>query len=576
MTLATIVLTLLALPAAFIVWSARSLVSNQAKAEQAGFPILVRWVTPTNPLWMIFGSTIVRKCRALNIGTENFWTYYVFGWEANQRHLAHQKYGEVFMLVTPGGNWLCVNDAEVIYDVLRRRTEFTRNLVQFDVLNVYGTNLSTTEGVDWQKHRKVTAVTFTEKNNELVWKQSLAQAKGMLEYWTERAPQPLRTIGEDTKVFTLNVLAAALFDKMYPFEGASEPKASHVKDDSYTYRDSLNRILKNIIPLFIFGGPGLQAWWTPKSWKQAGEAVTIFRTYVTGLIAEERSLMARGIQDNRNLVATLVRACEKEEQEINAIPLAKRQGSDRKMTLTEQEIISNLFVFAFAGNDTTAIVMTHIVVDMTAHPEIQEWIAEEIHHYLPSANTSEWAFDTYPKLKRCLAVVMESLRLNHPLGQLAKTTENRSPTITIASKAYTLPPDTSVHLSLSALHTHSRYWGADSMTWNPKRFISYSANAPKTIENEVLAADTSEHYLAWAWGQRVCPGKKFSQVELVATLATLFYKHTVQPELREGETLEQARKRVYQAGLDIEHEGKILHEMREPESTCLVWKERKG
>lgn len=220
----------------------------------------------------------------------------------------------------------------------------------------------------------------------------------MLRYWVEK--QPIRTIADDTKVFTLNVLAAALFDKVYPFEGALEAKTTAHKDnDSYIYRDSLSKILSNIVLIFIFGANGLKAWWTPNSWKQAGEAVSIFRSYVTGLINEERDYMSRGIQDNHHLVAALVRASGK------GVEGEKVQVSGRDMTLTE-ETISNLFVYAFAGNDTTAISLAHILVDLASHPDTQDWIAEEINYYLPDGDITQWSYRTFPKLKRCLAVVV--------------------------------------------------------------------------------------------------------------------------------------------------------------------------
>lgn len=76
------------------------------------------------------------------------------------------------------------------------------------------------------------------------------------------------------------------------------------------------------------------------------------------------------------------------------------------MTLTEEEIISNVFVYAFAGNDTTAISLNHLLVHLAAFLETQEWIEEEICHYLPEDDTSQWAYKTFPKLKRCLAVVV--------------------------------------------------------------------------------------------------------------------------------------------------------------------------
>lgn len=348
----------------------------------------------------MFGSSIALKCRALNIGTKHFRRFYIFGWEANERHVVHQELGPAFMLVSPGGNWLCVSDASVFTEVLHRRSDFRRNMEQFAVLNVYGKNLSTTDDEEWQKHRKVTAITFTEKNNELVWQQSLSQARGMLEYWLKR--QPVNTIADDTKVFTLNVLAAAIFNKSYPFRGAAEPK-EHVDthDDSYQYRASLGRILANIIPIFICGEQGLKAWWTPASWKSAGAAIATFRSYVTRLISEERDNIHRGVQKNQHLVAALVRACENEKPENGH----SFQGK-RNMTLTEEEIISNLFVYAFAGNDTTAISLNHLLVDLAAFPETQDWIAEEICHYLPEDDMSQWAYKSFPNLKRCLAVVV--------------------------------------------------------------------------------------------------------------------------------------------------------------------------
>lgn len=140
---------------------------------------------------------------------------------------------------------------------MHRRADFRRNMDQFAVVNVYGKNLTTTDDEEWQKHRKITAITFTEKNNELVWQQSLLQAQGKLEYWLTN--QPINTVADDTKIFTLNVLAAAIFNKSYPFEAGHNGNA-HGRDISNTYRDSLAKILVNIIPIFICSEQGLQAW----------------------------------------------------------------------------------------------------------------------------------------------------------------------------------------------------------------------------------------------------------------------------------------------------------------------------
>lgn len=407
MTLLTALLTLLVLPIALIAWTANSLAHNRAKAKATGLPYLERWVSPINPFWLLWGSSFVRLCQRLGIATENLSRIYSFGWNANERANIHLDYGDVFAVVHPGGLVVCISNADLIYEILQRRTDFRRNMEEFAVLNVYGKNLSTTDDQEWQRHRKMTAVTFTEKNNELVWQQSLAQAKGMLEYWTQRAQQPIHSTHEDTKIFTLNVLATALFNKVYPYEGHAEEKRNrHANDKSYQYRGSLSTILTSIIHILVLGEQGLRAWWTPNSWKGAADAMETFRSYIFGLMNEERAFIAQGKSDNVHLVARLVRACEDVPGPEAPNSVEDKGKPSKKMKLTEQEILSNLFVYAFAGNDTTSVSLTTLLVHLAANPETQKWIAEEVNHYLPNDDFDTWRYEEFSKLKRCGAVVV--------------------------------------------------------------------------------------------------------------------------------------------------------------------------
>jgi cytochrome P450 len=105
---------------------------------------------------------------------------------------------------------------------------------------------------------------------------------------------------------------------------------------------------------------------------------------------------------------------------------------------------------------------------------------------------------------------MESLRLDHPLGQLVKEAGKHSQPLKIGSRNTVIPLGTAIHLSLAAMHTHPQYWSEDFMQRNPHRFISTPDGAEPVFENEILAYDTQQYYLPWAIRQRVCPGKKFS------------------------------------------------------------------
>lgn len=77
---------------------------------------------------------------------------------------------------------------------------------------------------------------------------------------------------------------------------------------------------------------------------------------------------------------------------------------------------------------------------------------------------------------------------------------------------------------------------------------------------------------AWFEGARSCPGKKFAQVEFVATMAALFRTHRVQPVPGKGETLERARRRV----LDVVEDTRmqLLLQMRDPNSVAVAWSRR--
>ena len=70
----------------------------------------------------------------------------------------------------------------------------------------------------------------------------------------------------------------------------------------------------------------------------------------------------------------------------------------------------------------------------------------------------------------------------------------------------------------------------------------------------------------------MCAGKKFAQVELVAVMAISFKDWTVSPTLEEGETTEQAKRRVMGAANDSKMN--ITLQMKQSPSVKFVWEKR--
>lgn len=61
-----------------------------------------------------------------------------------------------------------ISDAAVNWQVVMRRNDFVKKVEDYAALNIYGLNVVSTEGVHWQRHRKITGPPFNEKNSRFV------------------------------------------------------------------------------------------------------------------------------------------------------------------------------------------------------------------------------------------------------------------------------------------------------------------------------------------------------------------------------------------------------------------------
>jgi cytochrome P450 len=91
------------------------------------------------------------------------------------------------------------------------------------------------------------------------------------------------------------------------------------------------------------------------------------------------------------------------------------------------------------------------------------------------------------------------------------------------------------------------------------------------LREEELISPPSGTFLPWISGPRVCPGKKFAQVEFVAVLSSLFRKHRARPLVLEGETAEDANNRVRREVDDSSL--KVTLSINHPEKFDLIWEE---
>ncbi|KAL9115542.1 MAG: hypothetical protein Q9187_007303 [Circinaria calcarea] len=263
----------------------------------------------------------------------------------------------------------------------------------------------------------------------------------------------------------------------------------------------------------------------------------------------------------------------------------KMEGRRSNMGLTESEIFGNIFVFNFAGHDSIAITLTYVITHLAAHPEVQDWIGEEIQHVCKSQEEGATVSyrDAFPKLKRCTAVVYETLRTSTPFPAITKTTGSMPRTLKIGGKPLLLPAGMNIICTFPSIHSHPRYWGDDADVWRPARWIATTPPTPtpdgkgigdSAFDRESLSSPPPGSFLPWADGERVCPGKKFAQVELVGAVSALFADGWSVEPVREGEgkSMEAARGRIKSM---IQDSGMVLLvEMLHPERVGLRWVRR--
>ena len=144
----------------WVLYSWYCLFINYLTARKIGVPLVIIPVSHENPLWMIVDKKIfIPLFERLPFGSGNFTRYNWRGWEFQDKNKSHLEKGDVFVVVTPGRNWLYLCNAEALLDVFQRRADFPRPLELFgrpqlpcnsptmltwpEMVKVFGPNLST-------------------------------------------------------------------------------------------------------------------------------------------------------------------------------------------------------------------------------------------------------------------------------------------------------------------------------------------------------------------------------------------------------------------------------------------------
>jgi cytochrome P450 len=181
------------------------------------------------------------------------WRYLVTSlWPLKLRHAPFKALGtDTFLIVAPGGILFNTADASVISQILSRGVEFPKATDIYKQINIYGKNVVSTEGAAWRYHRKLTSPAFSEKNNQLVWKETLHQSKMMLArlLGPQGEPKTVNHLADHTMRLSLEVLGRAGLGQKLEWPAENGDPAQPV-----SFTSSLEYVSLHIVTIMVLIG----------------------------------------------------------------------------------------------------------------------------------------------------------------------------------------------------------------------------------------------------------------------------------------------------------------------------------
>ncbi|PON41241.1 Cytochrome P450, E-class, group I [Trema orientale] len=173
--------------------------------------------------------------------------------------------------------------------------------------------------------------------------------------------------------------------------------------------------------------------------------------------------------------------------------------------LTTEEVIDECKLFYFAGQETTANLLTWTMIILSMHPNWQERAREEV---LRICGKKSPDFESINRFKIVPMIFNEVLRLYPPLSNLYRYSER-----TTNIRGMSIPKGVETLLLMLYLHHDPKYWGDDVEEFNPNRFLEGVAKLSK--ENDQIA------FYPFGWGPRICLGQNFAMIEAKIGLAMI-------------------------------------------------------
>ncbi|KAI0047499.1 614/534 cytochrome P450 [Auriscalpium vulgare] len=413
--------------------------------------------------------------------------------------------------------FIYIADPVTIKEVTSQRARFPKPGHFYTIVTCLGPNIISAVGAQWKTYRKIATPAFSEKNNKLVWDETVLVVRGLFNtHWCDVLEITTDDVTEVTTAMAVQVFSAAAFGRHISWTDTEHPPAGHV----LTFKDALVTASSNVLPQIV-----LPRWtmWLTAHLRKVRCAFDELDAYIAEMIQERKSALAVGGTGD-----------EKGDLFNNLVAASVAEDGDS--ILSDRELTGNMFAFLLAGHESSAHTLAFCLAQLALHPDVQERLYAEVSTVVPNGNPRYHQMSSLPY---CLAVLYETLRLRYAVTLPKQSAEDTSLPITRtdgtdARDRIVVPKGAIVSIHVAGLHTNPMYWD-DPMAFKPERFLG---DWPR------------DAFVPFSQGARACIGRKFFETEGMAVLAMLVAQYTIaiKPESKFAhETAEARAARVLRA-----------------------------
>ncbi|XP_065016022.1 cytochrome P450 CYP72A616 [Musa acuminata AAA Group] len=341
------------------------------------------------------------------------------------------------------------------------------------------------EGEKWVKHRRIMNPAFHVEKLKRMLPAFCACCSDLMSRWENLVGSEAcyeLDVWPEFQSFTGDVISRTAFGSSYEegrriFQLQAEQAELFIQSIQYLY-----------IPGYMFLP-------TPKN-KRIKAVNREVRVLLRGIIKKREQAIKLGKASNDDLLGLLMESNLEHYQE----------HGNKNAGMTTEDVIEECKLFYFAGQETTAVLLTWTMIVLSMHPGWQIRARQEV---LQVFGERKPDFDGLSHLKNVTMILYEVLRLYPPGVFLQRQTHK---TMKLGDVIY--PPGVTLLLPVIFIHHDPNYWGKDANEFNPERFAEGVSKASK------------DHvaFFPFGGGPRICIGQNFALLEAKMGLSMILQR----------------------------------------------------